>query len=507
MTDVAPRAEDTLVSTIEVGEVPMTPADVAAVARRTAKLVLTDAGVKRLRAGRKVIDEHVHRGVPVYGLTTGLGANAEVPITAEELLGFQESVPRSHSVGMGPPLPSISVRAMMAARVASISAGGSGASVEALKALIDALNVGIHPVVPSWGSIGAADLAPLAHVARALTGEGNVEFQDELIPASEALIRNGLSPVSISGRDGHALVGANSLSVGTASLVLDDLVREFDWLLSAAALSFEGFRSNLSSIDAEALAARPAFGQERVAERLRDLLEGSGLWEPGAARRLQDPLSYRCVPQVAGALAHAIEETTLATSIELASSGDNPVVLTETGRIVAQGNFDLTSFALSWERLGLAMAQCAAGSAHRTMRLLSSQFSGLPRSLASGEHRAGYAVLQKTISALEAEIRHFANPLSLNVMAVADGIEDHASMAPRVVHKSAEIVARLRYLIAIELIIASSAIEVRGLSDTLGKGAEEAYRTVRTMVTPLDVDREIATELEVLVHFLADHSA
>lgn len=505
-SDGIPPIPADAVAVVVVGDGPLTPADVAAVARDRARMELSAEGAETMRRARGIVDDHVRLGAPIYGLTTGLGANADIMITAEELLGFQESVPRSHSVGMGPPLPTVSVRAMMAARVASMSAGGSGASEQALRALIDALNVGIHPIVPSWGSIGAADLAPLAHVARALTGEGLVEFRGETLDAGEALSRAGLRPVSISGRDGHALVGANSLSVGTASLVLEELNCQFGWLLSAVALSYEGFRANLSSIDAEALAARPAFGQEAVASRLRQLMTGSGLWKPNAARRLQDPLSYRCVPQVAGALWHAMEEAMLATSIELASSGDNPVVLLDSGRIVAQGNFDLTAFALSWEGLGLAMAQCATGSAHRTMRLLSSQFSGLPRSLASGTARAGYAVLQKSISALEAEIRHFANPLSLNVLAVADGIEDHASMAPRVVHKTAEIVARLRYLIAIELIVGATAVEVRGVTDELGSGAAAAYGVVRSMVSPLDVDRELASELEALARHLANTS-
>jgi histidine ammonia-lyase len=388
---------------------------------------------------------------------------------------------------------------MMAARVAGMSVGGSGVSWPACAALVAALNAGIHPVVPALGSIGAGDLAQLAHLTRGLMGHGLVERDGVLLPADQALRETGLVPLSLGARDGHALVVANSYSVGWACLVLADLERLFDWALAAAALAFEGFRANLSMLDARALAARPAFGQIDAGARLRALLAGSGLWEAGVARRLQDPLSYRCVPQVLGALLHAIREAREAVGIELASSGDNPVVDTSDGVMLSQGNFDMTAFVLSWERLGQSLAHAATGIAHRMMKMMSADLSELPRFLTPlGPSRTGFATLQKTISASEAMIRHLALPISLGVMAVSDGIEDQASMAPAVVAKVSETLGHVRHLIAIELMVSAQAIELRGVADRLGEGMLAIHTAVRSHCPPLGEDRPLGPDISLL---------
>lgn len=490
--------------TITLDDTPLTAADLTAIARRGAQLALGAGALARIRASRALVERFAAENRPVYGLNTGLGASVDTPLAGPDLIAFQCRVTQSHSVGIGPALPSEAVRAMMVARISGMAAGGTGASEAVVTGLLAALNAGIHPVIPGWGSIGAADLAPLAHLAKALRGEGMVEFGGTVMPAAEALARTGLAPLAIREKDGHAMVVANSLSTGTACLVLEDVERLLDWSVAAVALNYEAFRSPLSAVDDGALSARPAFGQREIGARLRAALEGSALWQEGAARRLQDPLSYRCVPQVLGALLHALTTATAATEIELASSGDNPAVLTGSGRIVSHGNFDLTAFSLSFECLGQALAQAAAGSANRSLRLMSPVTSDLPRFLsARGQNRAGYALLQKPLAALEAEIRHLAHPISLSPLAVSDGIEDQSSMAPRVVAKTGEIVRRLRYLLAIELLTASAALELRAVSGPLGAGARAAYAAVRSRVEPLEEDREMSSDLERIADLVA----
>ena len=237
---------------------------------------------------------------------------------------------------------------------------------------------------------------------------------------------------------------------------------------------------------------------------MRAELAGSGLWKDKAARRLQDPLSYRCVPQVWGGLLNAFEQARLATEIELTHSGDNPVILADGERVISNGNFDLTAMTLAWEQLGQALAHCAVGTANRCMKLMSPTTAELPRFLsARGGSRQGYAELQKPLSALEAEIRHLANPMSLSPLAVSDGIEDQSSMAPRVVAKTAEIIERMRYLVAMELIFAATGVELRGVVDSMGEGPRRTFAAVRALVSPLDDDREMSTDMTRMARMVA----
>ncbi|MDX8452261.1 histidine ammonia-lyase [Mesorhizobium sp. VK9D] len=483
---------------------PLSTADVAEVARRGARLVLGEEAMRRIRASRALIEHLTQLGKPLYGVTTGLGACVDTPLAQADLIAFQHSVPLSHSMGAGPSLPTEAVRALMTARICGMAAGGTGTSEGVVLGLLAALNAGVHPIVPSWGSVGAADLAPLGHLARALGGDGETEYRGKVMPSTEALRLAGLKPLDLREKDGHAIIVANSLSTGTACLALEDVACLIDWSLAAAALNYEAFRASLKAIDEDALAARPAFGQREIGARLRAELSGSGLWQENAARRLQDPLSFRCVPQVWGGLLHAFEQARLATEIELGHSGDNPVILPEAERVVSNGNFDLTAFTLTWENLGQALAHCAVGTANRSMKLMSPTVAELPRFLsAKGGSRQGYAELQKPVAALEAEIRHLANPMSLSPLAISDGVEDQSSMAPRVVAKTAGIIERLRYMVAMELIFAATGVELRGVLDSMGEGPRRSYEAVRALVAPLDDDREMSADMARVARMVA----
>jgi histidine ammonia-lyase len=469
---------------------PLKASDIVRIARDGARVVVTPGVEAAVLAARAVLDRHTELNLPVYGLNTALGAGVDTRLEDGDLVAFQMSVSEGRAVGIGPALPRDSVRAMMAVRMAGMAAGGSGVSLPVFQALVAALNAGFHPVTPAFGSIGAADLPPLAHLSRGLLGLGEVEWNGQILPAAEALALAGLKPLPLGPKDGHAMVVANSLSVGRACLLLADLERLRGWALAAIALNFEAFRANVGALHDGALAARPAFGQRETAARLRALLAGSSLWAEGAARRVQDPLSYRCAPQVWGAFAHALDEARQATEIEVASSGDNPVVLPAEGLILSQANFDLTALVLSWERLGQALAHAAAGAAHRTMKIMSAGVSGLPRFLSPiGQNRSGFGPAQKTVSALEASIRGLAMPVSLSPMAVSDGVEDQASMAPAVMDKTETLIDRMRHLVAIELVAAAQAVDLRGVAGELGAGTRAVYRVVRDRVEVMTEDR------------------
>jgi histidine ammonia-lyase len=470
-----------------------------AVARGAARVGLADSVRARLAAARRVVDELAHSDRAIYGLTTGLGANVGAALSPADLAAFQQRAVMARAVGIGPRLPSEVVRAILFTRIAMLGVGGSGVSPHVAEALVALLNAGVHPAIPSKGSIGVADLAPLAHLALPLVGLGEAEFGGEVLPGGEALRRAGLAPIALGPKDGIALINSNAATVGGGALAVVDALAVLDAVTIAAALSLEGFRGNLSPLDPRVGAARAAPGQDAAAARLRGLLDGSLLWREGAARRVQDPLSLRCVSQVHGAAIWALGLARQNIEIELNGAGDNPLVLVDERQMLSTGNFHIPAFAIAFEAVGLALAQVASLAAERAIKLLSPALSGLPLNLSpyTDGSRSGFAAVQKPLTALIAEIRHLANPACLDFLPVSEQIEDHAPMAPLVVEKTGEIVDRLRLVAAIELMIAAQAVDLRGVA-TLGCGARAAYDVVRGVVKRLDEDRVLGPEIEAI---------
>ena len=467
-------------------------------ARNGADIALSDEARARVIAARAVVERLASSSEAIYGVNSALGANTGKPIPQDKLAAYQQRAVRARAVGIGPPFRTDIVRAMMFARAAAMAAGGSGVSPDVLAALIALLNAGVHPVVPSQGSIGVADLAPLSHLALPLFGEGSAEYLDEILPGDVALERAGLRPVALGAKDGLALISANAATVGRAALVVHDAARALDALNLAAALSFEGFRANLSPLDPRVQAARPAPGQCEIAARLTSLLAGSTLWEAGAARRVQDPVSLRCVSQVHGAALAALRTARDHVELELNSAADSPLVLADTGEMLSTGNFHIPGLALALETVGLALAHVALMSVQRCQKLFNPALSGLPLQLTlHGPEHSGFATVQKTLAALYNEIRHDANPATLDSLPVSETVEDHAPMAPYVVGKTAAIVTKLEYLAAIELLAAAQAFDLRDLHRTaLGAGTLATYALVRSRVEWLDEDRPLGPDIE-----------
>jgi histidine ammonia-lyase len=393
---------------------------------------------------------------------------------------------------------------MLFARAASLSVGGAGVSPRVVEALVALLNARVHPRVPRYGSIGVADLPQLSHLALPLIGEGEVEVDGTTLPGAQALERAGLKPLRLGAKDALALVSAGRATVGRAALVLHDGLALLDQWNAAVALSYEGFRANLSPIDARAVRARPAPGQVEIADRLRALLAGSHLFEPGSARRVQDPLSLRCVAQVHGALWWMLGEARSLVELELNQAGESPLVVVEDREMLSTSNFHVPALALAFDAAAIAFAQSAALAAERCIKFMSPAMTELPLQLTRhGPQESGFATVQKTLTALYNEIRLRANPGSLDFLPVSERIEDHAPMTLGVVEKLAEIVERVRYLVAIELLIAAQAVDLRGLQqDVLGTGARNLYRGVRAEVSVLDHDRSLGPDIDRLERLL-----
>ncbi len=476
--------------------------DVAAVARSAAKVEVTPAVMEHLAKARNVLDEAAAGGQQIYGLNTGLGANLGTAVEGD-VGAFQRQLLDGRGAAVGEALPIQTVRAAMFARVAMLSTGGSGLSPHVFTALVDALNAGVHPVMPSLGSIGAGDLVMMTAIAHTLIGEGDADYQSRRMPSAKALMMARLAAVSLAPKDGLSLINASAVSAGTGALALVDALSTMEQQQQAGALTMEALGANRTILDPRLHASRPAACQLLAAKALRDLLARDQ--EP-APTTIQDPLSIRCMPSIHGALIQAIDHARLAVEIELNAAADNPLVLAEDALVLSTGNFHTASLALAFETLGLAIAQCAAACAARFIQLTGSGRNGLPKYLSPvGGASAGFVPLQKTVTAILAGIRHKANPVMLDFLPVSEGVEDHATQTPLAIAKCAEMIVLWRRLVALELMAAAQAIDLReGL--VLAPATGVIHAAVRTHVATLKEDRPLGANANTLYAALADGS-
>ncbi|MDX8461591.1 HAL/PAL/TAL family ammonia-lyase [Mesorhizobium humile] len=468
--------------------------DVVAAARNACKVEVTSAVLEKLNKARQVLDAAAAGGQQIYGLNRGLGANLVTAVEGDSS-AFQRQLIEGRSAAVGEALPMPAVRAAMFARVAMLASGGSGLSPRVFAALVEALNAGVHPVMPSLGSIGAGDLLLMTAIARVLIGEGEAEYQGRRMPAAKALMMARLAPVTLSPKDGLSLINASAVSAGAGALALTDALSALDQQQQAGALTMEGIGANRTILDPRQHQARPGACQQLAAKALRDLLARD---EAPAPTTIQDPLSVRCMPSIHGALTQAIDHARLAVEIELNAAADNPLVLAEDELVISTGNFHTASLALAFETLGLAIAQCAAASAARFIQLTGSTRHGLPKYLSPvGGASAGFVPLQKTVTAILAAIRHKANPVMLDFLPVSEGVEDHATQTPLAVAKCAEMIVLWRRLIAFELMAAAQAVDLReGMALAPATGAIHA--AVRSHVATLKEDRPLGIDAEAL---------
>lgn len=476
----------------------LTPDTVSAIAREGATVEVTEEARDRMRAAAALVRRAADAGTPVYGVTTGLGPRVVHRVHDDDLADFSLNTLRGRAMAVGEPLPAELTRAAMAVRLNGLCAGGAGAGVGIADGLAALLNARVHPCVPSSGSVGASDLCMLAHVGLTLIGEGEAEYEGERMPSAQALTRAGLEPVTLGPKDGLAICSSSAVSVGAAALALVDAEACLRAAQTSAALSMEGFRANLSPLDPRVVAARPAPGQAWSAAGLLALLAGGSLTEPGAARRLQDPLSFRCAGQVNGALRVALDQLAAAVKPELQGAADNPLVLIEDEEILSTGNFQVPALSLALDTTAIAVAQVASPVAERQARLKTGRLSGLPQNLTIvGQTSSGVGPLTKVAQALVMEIRHRAAPFAVQHTVGADAVEDDSTGATQGALRLREQLDRLWLLVAIELVVAAQAVELAA-PERLGAGTEAAYRCVRESVPPLGPDRAMGAEVDRL---------
>jgi histidine ammonia-lyase len=469
----------------------LTIEDVAKVAYQNEPVCVTPLARERMERSRQVIDRLASSPLPIYGLTTGLGALKEQRISAGEVRQFQKNILMSHSVGVPPYYSTPTVRAIMVTRLNGMARGGSGVQPKVFDLLLNMLNRGVHPIIPSRGSIGMSDLAPLAHMALPLIGRGEVEYRGRRLPSKVAFQQAGLETVTLEAKDGLALCGANSASIGHGALVLRDAMNTMVCADIAAALSLVAFQGNTSLLEDRIQAVRPHTGQLISAERMRALLAGSALLGGSCKpRSVQDPISLRCVTQVHGACIDAIAFVRTMVEIDLNSTGDNPVVLPDHEIVVSNGNFHPAGLAMGFDTLGLVLGQLTSLSTSRTLKLMDPELSGLPPQLTARPGiNCGFGVIQKPLTALNAENRFLASPASLDFIPVADSIEDHATNATMTVNKAAVMLDNVRYVLAIELMSAAQAIDLcdNAPLGPVGRATHEAIRTVVPFIADDDI--------------------
>ena len=498
--------------------------DVEAVARGERDAVLADEARERVAEARAVIARLVASGEVVYGVTTGFGALASTYVPPERARELQERLLMSHAAGVGEPLPTEVVRAMLLLRANTLALGHSGCRPELIDRLLELLRLRIHPRVPSQGSVGASgDLAPLAHLALPLIGHGEVEVEGRSMPAGDALAAAGLEPLVLEPKEGLALLNGTQMMGALAALMLARADRLARTASVAAAVAVEALRGTEVAYSAALQSTRPHPGQVQTAAEMRWLLRGSTIQTAhhGDDHRVQDPYSLRCVPQVHGAARDALDQLRRVLDIELNSATDNPLVFPEggevpedalaTGRglVISGGNFHGEPVALALDYAKLAIAELGAISERRVALLLDPRLNdGLPAFLgASSGLDSGLMILQYTAAALASESKTLAHPASADSIPTSANQEDHVSMGSIAARNAMTVLEHSERIVAIELICATQGLDLRLdlQPDTApGAGVAEARARVRAVIERLEHDREPGPDLEAAYGLVRD---
>jgi histidine ammonia-lyase len=485
-----------------------------AIADDRARVDLAPEARRRVQASRDVVDRRARGDEPAYGINTGFGSFAEVKIAPDALETLQLNLLRSHAAGVGAPLPVRAVRATMALRANVLAKGFSGISLGTLDALIALLNAGVHPRVPSRGSVGASgDLAPLAHLALVLIGDGEALDEDAVtesrrwLPGADALRRANLSPITLGAKEGLALINGTQPSTAVLALALagaETLTRAAD---IAAALSIDALRGSIHPFEPRIHEARPFHGQIASASNIETLMRGSGINKSHEhCGKVQDAYSLRCAAQVHGAVREALRFVRETVLVEANSATDNPMVFADSGDIVSGGNFHGAPIAIAADLLALAIVPLATISERRTDRLVDPVLSGLPAFLTrEGGVNSGLMMAQVTAAAVASELKSLAHPAGVDTIPTSANKEDHVSMSMTAALKAERAVRHAREVVAIELLCASQAIDLLAplvTSPTLAR----VHAFLRSRVPTLAGDRAPAPDIAAIAELIASRA-
>ena len=490
-----------LATTVSLDGERLTIADVWTVAVERAPVELSEAARRKMRAARKLVERVASEssGEHTYGINTGFGRFVERTIPPELSGELQLRLLRSHACGVGDPYPDEVVRGAMLLRANALAKGYSGARVETVELLVDCLNRGVLPLVPSRGSVGASgDLAPLAHLALPLVGEGHARVNGELLPGAAALGQVGLEPVALQAKEGLSLINGTQFMSAIGSLALvraRHLVKSAD---IACALSVEALQGSRASFAPTIHALRPLPGQAASAWNLTRLLEGSAIIEAHRwCDKVQDAYSLRCAPQVHGASRDLLDYVERTVGVELNAATDNPLVLVDEGKLVSNGNFHGQPLAFALDAFAMAVAELASISERRVERLTNPSLSdGLPAFLTpDGGLNSGFMIPQYVAASLVSENKALAHPASVDSIPTSAGQEDHVSMGNAAGLKAWQVLANVERALAIELLASAQAVEFLAPLEP-GAGGRATHKFVRSVSGPLVEDRSLNPDIE-----------
>ncbi|QGX96862.1 histidine ammonia-lyase [Roseovarius faecimaris] len=469
----------------------VTLAQFCAALKSHAPLELPETIRQRIIDARGPVEELAASDTPVYGLNTGLGGNLAHRIPPEDIPAFQQQLVDGRSVATGPALPEITGRAMLLARLLSAAAGRSGLSLETVEHMLAVYNAGLAPVVPEFGSIGAADLTVNAVWANALLGHGQLWHKGARLPASEALAQAATSAPPLQPKDALALCNTGAFSTARAALALHAARQGLDMAKAAVLLSYAGYGANRTILREDINALRPAPGQQQAATWFRTRLEGC----EDTPRRVQESLSFRLVATVTGAAEDALTRAIAIWEDEANAGADSPSVL-DGGEMASTGHYHAPALALALEGVSLAMAMTAHASLQRTQKLMNPELSGLPKYLSPiGGASAGMVPMQKTCASLLAEIRRHAMPVVFDPAPVSDTVEDVAALTPLAAAKLIDQMRAFHLLAGTEAMAAAQAIDLRA-PERLSPVVKTLHSAIRADVAMLQQDRPLGQDIE-----------
>ncbi len=478
---------------------------------KTLTVQLSDEARQRVRLSRKVIEDVLISGKTVYGVNTGFGAMSRVSVTSDQVGTLQLNLVRSHAAGRGTPLSEATVRAMMLLRANTLAKGFSGVREQVIDQLAHMLNHGIYPVVPSQGSLGASgDLAPLAHLALVLIGEGEVfsksdaksRLQQIRISGEEALKEARIAPLVLEAKEGLGLLNGTQMMTGLGSLTLLQAERLTLLAEVAGAMTIEAIHGSVRPFDDQVAQVRPHPGHIRSARIARKLLANSEVMDSHRdCAKVQDPYSLRCIPQVHGMVFDTLSQVRKTLTIEANAATDNPLVFPN-GDIVSQGNFHGEPVAMILDMMGIALSELASISERRIDKLMNPVFSELPAFLvgkgAEPGLNSGLMIIHYTAASLVSENKVLSHPACVDSVPTSNDKEDHVSMGAISARKASKILEHAQWVIAAELLCAAQGLEFRNPLQT-GEGVRVAYQLIRDHVAPLGTDRSCAKDVEKIV--------
>lgn len=477
------------------------------VARHHAEVALSSDAVEKIEASRKLVDKFVAEDRVVYGITTGFGKFSEVSIPEEETKALQKNLIMSHSCGVGNPLSKEVARAAMLLRANALAKGFSGIRLETVETLIALLNKQITPIIPEKGSLGSSgDLAPLAHMVQPMLGLGNCYYKDEIVPSVDALRDAGITPIELTSKEGLALINGTQIMTAVGSIVLYDAMNLSKISDIADALTMEALGGIVDAYDPRISKVRMHKGQMTTSENILRIVEGSQNTTHQGDVRVQDSYTLRCVPQVHAASKDCFNFVKEKIEIEINSVTDNPLIFPEDEAVISGGNFHGQPMALPFDFLGIGIAELANISERRLEKMVNPALShGLPAFLVNrGGVNSGFMIVQYAAAALVSENKVLAHPASVDSIPSSANQEDHVSMGTIAARKARDILENARKVLAMELLAAAQAIDLKDSKDRLGKGTKACYETIRKAVTFLAEDRIMNLDIEAVDALIKD---